>query len=360
MDAEQFRRAFPPLPPYEQHENPEYDHLLETPRMWTSLFNTLLADYLNGKPAPDSHATSEVLMEYIEWLGESLDTTTRQITKQHQPGESTQPLSEINFHHTNGAVVSLWFQLLHNAPLTEDQLTDRQIHLAAEIAPTVQEFRKLNHTYNVEAEMHRIHKAGYIPEVDALIVGIELMKHHPELVVLPAPSRFESNPRTAQGYGQKSKNSDLVVIDTERRQARGLQVKSRLLTAHGDESLKYDDQYVTMIDSMSELGSTTVERTYINEIGADHLPTGKKIERQRSRFLPGQIALELLAGQPVRNPRIPTASQPYYARSRAIAREIMRGRQPFMNNAVHHLGQRVLHDLYKTSEQKETPDSLVS
>lgn len=345
MDAQQFQRAFPPLPEKVPPSNPERRELLEIPRLWMSFFNDTLTDYLSGEPLPEAADFYDNIVTYTNWADDSLEYTARHLRKIDDPTVQSSTTSELNFHKLNRPVAALWYQLLYQTiPLDRDELTAIQVRLATEAAPDVSEMRSLNQTNTVNTSKRLHEHMGHLPEVDSLVVGLELMKDHPELIVLPAPSQFEQNPRS-RGTSGKLKNSDLLLIDTEAQQVRGLQVKTVMASAAqtkrdgimGQRGYNdYDNDYVTIIDSFNDLGNTTHDR------------------RRRSGVmsLPGQISLGLLAEQPIKK-NISSLPTPQFMKSRAIAREIMRGRRSFMPQAIKHIAERALQDLYREQgEQK--------
>lgn len=341
MDAQEFGRHFPELPEKATPSNLERRELLEAPRAWMSFFNDALTDYLQGYTPYDSQYVNKHAKSYVTWGVGTLDKTRRRLIQLESGGMDSNDSSETNFHFMNVPVMPLWQQLLLDGePLTSDALTAIQVQLALDITGPMQTIRQLRNQ-NKRMETTRIlsDALGYVAEVDSLVVGIELMKTHPELVILPAPNRFESNPGSKGENGYR--NSDLIAIDTRQRQVRGIQVKSILKNVDRQQASRpqsphdrpiktfndYDPEFVTIIDSVHDLDNTTLD---ISKVVA----------------FPGQIALSILTEQPIKNN--PTYyPDSYYMQRRQMAREIMRGRKSRVAEATRRVGERVLHDLYR-------------
>jgi hypothetical protein len=320
MDAQKFGRAFPPLPEKTPPSNPERRELLAAPRKWMRFFDDTLNSYLSGEPLMEPNEFIDTINEYMEWGAYQLSATSKKLTSLHDENSAGHVESELGFHKLNSVVVPVWGQLLYGWRLDPDELSELQIQLAIENAPLIQKQRMIAHTNSEESKT----LIGRSTEVDAMVTFLEMMKTHPEITVVPGPLRYEANPRTRSHSGKK-KNSDFIMFDTEKNEARGIQVKTRL--ARTDELEEYDSDYVSTIEGAADFGNTVFR--------------GRKITNQA-----GLLSLGLIAEQPL-SLQTPMSHRADYLRSRAIAREITRGVKPYLHNAVQHIGERVLRDLYK-------------
>lgn len=326
MDLRRFAEAYSPLPEKIPPSNAERRELLDAPRKWMRFFDETMDDYLSDELNPIEDAFIEQLRTYSAWNYRSLRSSVKRMHAiEDGATQHNNAMNEFTFHHLNGPMAPLWHRALFSDgnPFRTQYLTDIQLNLAVHAAPTMRQLVRLqSNPATIETQPHKQAK-GLLSEVDTAVTGIEIMKTHPELVILPAPVRYENNPHAID------RNVDLLLIDTEKQQVRGLQVKTDTYEGAGRGRL-YNPDYVSIIDGANELGNST-------------FTPGNNARRLS---LPGQIAMGILAEQPLKqSPAYMNRSE--YMQARQIAKEIMKTRRSYLGHAVLNLSGRLLHDLYR-------------
>ena len=322
MDNAAFSRAYSEFTEKHQPHNLERRELLEQPRQWMRFFNDTLYNYLSGEPAPDPQQFLQQITDYYEWTVVHMEPTAKRLNQLNESTAHQGYENDFSFHRLNSALIPLWGTLVdEESHATPAQLTEMQRYLALQMTPLAREFLKLAPNHYGEDDTPEGQQlgndAGILSEADTLVALLEMMKTHPELVALPAPSRFED--RLA------AHNIDVILIDTAQRQARGIQVKTHLSQEDFDH---YDSQYVSLVDGSTDLGNTTLGESYVHR-----------------RARPGQLLLEVLANTPIQyQPEFFERSA--FLQNRQIARELMRGRKPFLQRAMGNISERLLYDLY--------------
>lgn len=333
MDIGRFEAGYPDLPEKVVPSNADRRELLAEPRKWTGFFETQLSNYMRGGDL-DWQEIQTILPEYIQWSVLHADSAAKELNKLHDPTSIGSASSELEFHRLNRFMLPAWLRLaLPDTELPAEELTQIQLLAAVEEAPAIKDFHGLNS--KDPASLEKVKKGlGHLNEVDAMIVSLELMKRHPELVILPAPGKFLHN-KPAKLEGTGSRNSNFIALDTERREARGIQVQTSSSTF--SKVSRYDSDFVTVIDGHVDFGNTTFKERGVAS-------------------LPGQLALSLLAERPINEPLYP-GPKSHYMRSRAIAREVMRNRRNYLPTATSHVEERLFNDLYKDTESENKKDT---
>jgi hypothetical protein len=330
MDMRRFGRAYPELPEKIPPSNPERRELLEAPRKWMRIFDETMSDYFSGELTADHSWFAGNIVDYYNWGYRNLDVLTKGARALDDPTSRNDIGSELTFHRLNTPMVFLWEHLLyHVIPRDATELSDIQVQLALESAPFSRRLKQLSSIGEPSETKEGKLIMGQLNEFDAAIILIELMKTNPNLIVVPAPERFESQRQ------RSNLNSDFIFVDKQERHARGVQVKTFMADSTGVEHYNHD--YVTLIDGSVDLGNSQA-RT--------------RGRRDITTSLGGQIALGILSEAPL-NKVPPFILRPEYMRNRAMGRELFRGRKSFLETATRHVGERVLHDLYQNPVPKQ-------
>jgi|GEM_PF-2407534 len=322
MENRRFAAAYEDLPEKNPPSNPERRELLAAPRKWMRFFDDTMHGYLSGEPVPDEETYLKKLHEYAAWNYTFLPRLMKDFDKIDNPSQQhNDAKSEFAFHQLNGPTAFLWYRLLYyeKTELSEQYLTNIQLHMASRMAPTMQRLVKLQGSEETtESPEHQIAK-GILSEADTAIVMMEMMKTHPELVAVPAPQRYENNRRSWR-------NADQLLIDTERKNVRGIQVKTNSV-GRDVEKKNYDRTFVSIVDSKHELGNSAPAHNSLGRIS-----------------LPGQIAMGLLSDtQPQDKPSYVNKAE--FMRSRQIAKELVRNRRSYLAQATLGLTGRLVPEL---------------
>ena len=345
MDNYRFGSAYQEIPDKKIPTNPERRELLEAPRKWMHFFDETARNYLAGEPAPDEAEFIDKLAHYFVWAQMSLVPLEARVREIHDDtglhGEKRDVTSEFRFHYTNGPLAFLWHQLLYSETETYDKhsLSEMQAHLAVSMVPSIRRFKQLNVQFTADESSELRSLLGTINEGDAALTLVEIMKNNTNIVALPAPISFESNP------DQRQRNTDFLLIDTNKKHSRGIQVKTNAVQKN--HILRYDRNYVSVIDAATDLGNTAYSPTRDGHIMQN----------------PGQIALHLLAQRPLKSVPRYVEKREYFP-SRLTAIEFTRGHKSFLGQAVIHVTERVMSDLYRNPPEEvdeiSTPDELIA
>lgn len=142
------------------------------------------------------------------------------------------------------------------------------------------------------AQIRRGRLEGFLNEIDVAMVGIMYALSRPEIVVVPGPIQFERRAGKA--------NADFIVFDKIRRNAVGLQVKSRLLKVKDEE---LDRQRVVPIDCDTDLEATRMVKQTENRTSLMRVTWGGVVAAHHFTHLKtvGHNALPVFGGNPSRN-----------------------------------------------------------
>lgn len=271
MDSQLFVEGYRKSPEqYTSHdEPPEVEELMEEPRLWASFFDRQLFSLLKGASGGTALDIDEQLVNYeYGWIEPFLEES---IHESHSlaffNGIAASAVNELNFHVLNKEFLPVWRHALlpeMYPQLSIEEIEAMQTRLATRGA-------ELKHIKSDAMEWQKIEKTplglvaainGQLTEIDAPIVMLNIMKKYPELLLLPAPPQFES-------ASVSNRSIDYIVIDTERLQSRGLQIKTYIDSIANASKLskakttykptrKYDDEFVTLIDGTIDLGNSIV------------------------------------------------------------------------------------------------------
>lgn len=287
MDAERFAKGFERDPrdyaslPGKRWRNAKYS-LMDPALRWSYFFSQLVDNHLTQNQVAPKEAL-QMLQLYTSTtnrqLLQNVIGTSREVAS-HRSALAAH-LNTLNFHTINQEVIPYWNWLVdpdeYVAPDYIDlslMQTRLSIQGLALVSAREHFYEQMLIRTPVPADEDLFLDesfAGQITEVDAAITLLEMLKQQPfeeleHLIVVPAPPKYEM-------YGDKA--SDFLLFDTSKRQARGIQVKTRL-RGKG----KYNQDFVSFIDGVYDLGNYTEYR------GPDNLV--------RQRVTPGLIAADFI------------------------------------------------------------------
>jgi hypothetical protein len=318
MDSKQFVDGYQDAPRRNDRdkESAEIEEIMTGPRKWASFFDSQLYELLDGDRLHDYVETTDQLDEYrYDWSETQLDSLVKRSQDLAFFDERAKSsVNELNFHVLNKEFVDIWQRALYPdlfPRLSTERIEVIQTRLAKRGASLRDIKDAAGYWQSIESTPKALVPAmnGQLTEIDAAIVMLELCKQDTEILLLPAPPKFES-------AANKYNSVDFIVIDPKAGKTRGVQVKS-YIDRYADDSTvdetrqqfkairKYDPTYVTMVDGMIDLGNSQVR--YSEQWGYTMVPD------------PGLISLVYLHG----------SSNPDIAR------------------ATGHSHQRILHDLQK-------------
>jgi len=334
-----------------EDESPEVSTLMEGPRKWSSFFDVKLEEYLQDGTSPNPDADTNALVEdyLLGWNAPYLYETVMDVRKSAYTSPDAQAATnELHFHVMNREMWPMWLRLINpegTRPATEDEVFVMQANLAlhaSEIFKTAKTVREKEEGSGRQSGLvGRFY--GQLTEIDTAIVGLELIRQQISngnggYALVPAPHKFEA------GHDNKRRSADFVFIDTQLRQARGVQVKVRVGSldqqSHDDPSARtriYDDDFITLVDGIIDLGNSRSEY------------------RGRGRYAtaaaPGLIALDFLNHempmQKLKKHPVFKMHLNHVMHGKGVAREYAGNRTPYLQKAVAHIGERLMHDLYK-------------
>ncbi len=321
----------------EQLISPDLEEAFAPAREWSDYFGKLTMRHLFSAPI-DPKVELPIMHSYIDWSipsVQSLYKRTEEVVLENI--DYGHYLSELNFHLAAPRMEEQWHKIIdpdYDPP--ESRIVDSQSWLATKAAEIARERKirmSLEEKNGVRQGIVGLYN-GQLTELDSLVVKLELEKRNQDLdlVVLPAPKRFESSFRS-------NRNADSLLLDRQRGYARGVQVKTRLATGDSDEVIapNYDQRFVTFIDGFIDLGNS-IDRK---------IPGTSS---HRSSAWPGLISMDHLIRTPIR--RMPAANdrdfKMMHLRSKQIAAELSRGRKDFIPIATQNISGRLLTDLYRS------------
>lgn len=163
--------------------------------------------------------------------------------------------SEVNFHRMNAKALPFWASLLSGQASMVGRETVEWccLHLANEALMLAQVREDLiddDLFFGPDGRALRGVTTGALTEIDAYIALLDLTRRDHRVLVLPGPPQFERWARSA--------NADFLVIDTEHRRIRGVQVK---LVVDRQQAERYDRARITLIDGSRDLQNNRAMRT---------------------------------------------------------------------------------------------------
>lgn len=295
-----------------------------------SAYSTMLHDFFRGEPADRlAERYRAVHAEWHAWGGARLDQLVRDIVPAAPDEVDFRGAGHLLFGQMLFAMEGSWQHVFLGAPIDGIQVRKMQLFLCG-LSVHVQNARAWAATETddpARAASRKGFHAGLLSEVDAAVLMFELSKRHKWLTVLPAPAAFES----AAGRA----NSDLLLLDLERREALGVQVKSRV---HDTAVAKhYLADRVVLIDGSVDLGNTR----------AVEVP--RRSDPQVVSW-PGLIAAHYFASRSDQSQDAKHAPNPeWFRRMRGEARRLAAGTSDYRQRALSAVSERILSRFSRTA-----------
>lgn len=319
---------------YPEREGEQKEILKEADK-WSDFFESLVLQRFEQPSGPiiEYEELVTTLRGYDRWSREPL--AQFMTTLQHNTERSAQLRNYLNFHTMSNAFLDQWYRLAIGVQWDRKSAntcnSETQDRLA--LASLLMKREKDKLTGNLTTASID----GILTEYDTGIIILETAKKHPELLVVPAPGRFE--------HGTPSKNADFLVIDTEQAQVTGMQSKTSIDT---ESYNRYDPGYVFMVDARTDLANYISKR----EPGTS---------KQRPVSMPGLIAAHHIMKWPKTSN---LATKPWLKRTlyderslasiKFYARSLTLQTKDTSTEAVHRVGQRALHKLYEQPASTQT------
>jgi len=335
-------RTHSPRTKYKRESN-EIGEMMDGPREWAAFFGNYLLARIQHGDIENKHQVRIDIETYTSTENKSYMSDAVKNTRNAAINgiNSESIVNEMNFHIMNIEFGPVWNRLLLpelQMPLGADQIETIQTKLAIQAAKLTKVSREIAQEASnkgVRSKMPRT-IGGQLTEIDAEIAMLEVTKDdsfedEPHLVVLPAPTLFESvqhNKRLA---------SDFIFLDTIKNMSRGIQVKTSIDYFPSLVKREYDSRYVTLIDGMIDLGNTRPgEGTYGRSTG---LP------------FPGMLSLDFLkfdasVHKASTNPAFKDDLGDLIE-AKEIAAEFSSSKSSYLQQAKKNIQGRILHDLYK-------------
>jgi hypothetical protein len=339
------------LEPYNRTSTGEHysiqNPMIDDSRVWSFRMGELLYDRLASPDDFNQAAGVKTLESYIAWL-ESDFNRIAPIINQDVSEEGLVMSNEINFHRLSMNMSELW-----GALILPDYLSSKQRFLTAtnfaqdNLALSVLRFYTARERtaaasskysyFSEENARYRQSREGIANEFDAALVLIELMRLHPELLVVPAPAQFENH--------TKKYNADFIVLSKEGKTV-GVQVKGQVSS---EVIAQYDKKRIVLVDGRTDLGNEVYRRT------------AREKQPQLvswAGILCTQRAAQFKTHGPGTTKFLTSGSTSHARVMRVIgqSRAMTKGMQPFMKQALNAVGDRVMSKL----DEQEEPTALES
>jgi len=333
MDYREFtadRRARP----YPERKDAQKE-VLEQADDWSRFFENALVERLTNPvdaSAVDIDAITDKLSAFQNWCNGPLEDIRKSLHL-HDTQRSQELLNYLSFHLMSNLFIQHWFRLLAgtswDSKMSRNYNSETQDYLAI---LSVDYQKKLSTQTDANSGMSGS-LSGVLSEFDTGIVALQTMKSRPELLLLPAPGRFEHG---AIG----TRNADFLVLDTEKHEAIGMQVK-KYVSAETLE--QYDSSYVFLVDTSVDL----------DDVVSKKIP-GRTSPRVLAK--PGLIAAHHISNWPKQKDL--AASHPWLIdymgngerdlmKIKFYANRLTHETKDNSLVARHRIGERTLHHLYK-------------
>lgn len=261
--------------------------VLKTADSWSGFFESAVLQRLQApgnEPLLGIEETNQLLTQFEDWVNGPL-AELRTSLERYTTDRSQHLISYTNFHFMSSFFLQQWFRLLvgtswgiHDARKYNSETQDYLAIISIEMQK-----RREKIGQSLPRENHMVSTlTGSLSEVDVAIVALHPMKSNPELLLLPAPGNFE------HGH-KKEKSADFLIFDTEKHEATGMQVKTKV---DQSEYEVYDPNFVFLVDTAIDLDDVLARRvpgkatvTHVNHpglIAAHHISNWPKQMNLRS------------------------------------------------------------------------------
>ena len=267
MQGSAFVEAYPrTFPLYEELLGQPPDTLSpeQTAMAWGYRFGKLLHDGLSGRER-DVFATHQEFINYARWSAAAPTLDSQLALYGGTAPEAAQfgDRNRLNFHSLNRSLLAFWSPLI-DAPWAEPQCSHSYLLQLAQDALTFEAccyFLDREEVVKQGGGTHALFEptvvrkneqaTGVIQEFDAAIMILEAMRRKflgPNTVVVPAPPQF--------ALTDVNLDVNLIVVDTERRHAVGIQVESQMASKpKGRDIRQADAERVVFIDGNVDLNN---------------------------------------------------------------------------------------------------------
>jgi hypothetical protein len=324
-------------------ESSEAKELMEGPRKWAAFFDRQLVLNLKQAPGEPPQQIYKQLNSYQhEWADRYLDDTikeSREIAYYDIAAERN--VMELNSHLLNRELIQLWRRLLIpeiQAPLSADQLEVIQIKLAVQATRLVVARKEFIDRAGIDGVYSALPGIinGQLTEIDAALPMLEILKDdsfedNPHLLFVSAPPQFESV------RNNKQLSADYIFMDTELQASRGVQVKTSIDYFSSENTRIYDNQYVTLIDGIVDLGNSKATKGRGNPF--DSIPNPGLMSLD---FLKFHLSIEKAGRTPALREDIGVL-----IRAKETARKLSDSKTSFLLQAKKNIQGRIINDLYK-------------
>lgn len=331
MRYEEFAALYPRESPPSWFADSERHEITRDAVEWAHTLGTLLHDHLSGAAdQPGAFEAAVTLARYAAWNQRHFVPTVRAIAAQPGGGRGVRAM---HFHTLGNCLLTMWRPLFGAGPVPT--VIDRrrsQLLLALHAAGMmVRRYENLDGGHvaaDDEGSAVLALQNGMLSETDAALTLVEIVRHHPEIVVIPAPPQFES---AAPG-----RNVDLLVLDVSARTVNGIQVKTSL--TRPEKLREYHREGVVLVDGVTDLANERLARLRSN--------SSTKVLAS----WPGLISAHFLLRA---NPRTDLYAQwaPRMEELRAVLPDLVHGTTDYLPRAVAQLRDRILLPLAQTGPQ---------
>jgi hypothetical protein len=293
-------------------------------------YSLLVHDLLEGRARPEIAAAFErVEAEWRAWGAARLDQLVRDLWPRAGSDDVFDGPGMLVFGQLTFAMRESWRHAFAGDRLTGVEVRRMQLFLAG-FAVHLHNARDWAAAHQPDAPQEAARLAfhsGMLTELDTALLLLELSKTHRWLTVLPAPAAFE------QAAGRA--NADLLLLDLERREVLGVQVK----TTVRDRAVfdRYRTERVVLVDGWTDLGNTRL------------VDIARRSDKRLVSW-PGLISAHYLAGRSDKSQdflRAPNAE--WLTEKRAEARRLTVGTTDYRQRALSAVRDRILDRFSRTA-----------
>ena len=296
MDRKRFAEAYARRPSAAFFRNLGSEAIINTMRPfdeWGDILGDGLYESLSGDNrqifdtgrffgAYNGHVQTESAAEYRGII----DAAIVNAALDNEDDAREKAMSVHNFHVMSQPVAPMWGEMIAGLEIGQGD-REKTIRLAMlalsqrslDYALYRQKFASIEQGHSYFDESTRSMRGvteGIMTEIDAFLTLLEIARTNPNLIVVPAPRRFEHSTRET--------NADFIAYDKSTDEAVGVQVKSYI--TDNDREL-FDGERIVLISGSDDLGGKIWTRTQSGS--------------SRNQFVtwPGMIAADVLKNIPL-------------------------------------------------------------
>lgn len=273
MDRERFGRPYnrTAKPDYLSAENKNLNDVVQPFEAWSTYFGDALHGLMLGRTDTEVRL-EDFLSTYSAHIRSQGAANARilieeavQLDTEGQDAENSRKilfraLQSHNFHMMSQSMTFSWAEMISEIDLNPEerrQLLSLEQFNIAQSAIGYAKWRAAHssishsHEYFTESfQQDRNFVSGILTEFDTAITLIEISKQNPNILVVPAPRRFEDS--------SKKINADFIVYDRSTDQVVGVQSKTKVSEQDRE---RYDQDRIVLISGETDLGGTVWTRT---------------------------------------------------------------------------------------------------